>query len=375
MIPIQDLSPQQCVDKAKEFALPFYKSCFPFDDKVTAAAIDCLSHKDSQVSDMPFDTITAALPNYTPGFDVQLSYKGRKVHVAISKSGNNIYSNEMHYAENEKLTENARRFILSHMSSVLTAEQMSQLEIAFIRKQPLDRATLKKEFKWPHKPLPQTAFDGWIVNLKSIGYEYKFRIYDNPNELCWMMKEIEPHEVVYKKAVGSVTAQQHDAKLASARMDQYKVSRVHHEEKTIAIPDQVKEQVRKWLTISFPLAIVNMTDVSFKKCLWRHDIPYTDFYGDLSKPWYRDFGSVNGYEFDFSYHNDTFKVRYSEHGDQVRCVGLENGTKLPRSLVEDLRKATGNASDCRVISYHVQGEDYCLTYQVGGSTSILRGKY
>lgn len=374
MIPVQDLSPQQCVDRAKEFALPFYKSCFPFDDKVTAAAIHCLSHKDSQVSDMPFDTITAAIPNYNPGFDVELSYKDRKVHVAISKTGHTIYSHEMYYAEKEDLSDNARKFILSTMSSVLTVEQKPQLEIAFIRKQPFDMVTLKKEIKWHYEPLPKTAFNGWIVNLKSMGYQYKFRIYDNPNELCWKMKEIEPDEVVNKKEdISCITGEEHDAKLAAARRDLAKVAKVHHEENIIVIPNRVKDQVQKWLAISFPLAIVNMTDISFKKCQWRHDIPYTDFYGSTS--WCRDFGSVNGYEFEFSYLNETFKVRYSEQGDRVRCGGLENGSKLPRNLVDDLRKATGNASDCRVISHHVKGEDYCLTYQIQGSTSILRGKY
>lgn len=374
MIPVQNLSPQQCIEKAKQFALPFYKSCFPFDDKVTAVAIHCLSHKDTEVSDMPFDTMTCAIPNYTPGFDVELSYKDRKVHVAISKAGDTIYSHEIYHAENENFTDNVRTFILSRMSSVLTAEQKPQLEIAFIRKRQFDMATLKTEIKWRFQPLPKTAFNGWIVNLKSMGYQYKFRIYDNPNELCWKMKEIEPYEVVKKKeAVSWITAQQHEAKLAAARKDLAKVAKVHREEKIIVIPNQVKDQVQKWLAISFPLAIVNMTDISFKKCQWRNDIPYTDFYGSTS--WCRDFGSVNGYEFDFSYLNETFKARYSEQGDRVRCAGLENGSKLPRNLVEDLRKETGNASDCRVISYQVQGEDYCLTYQIQGSTSILRGKY
>lgn len=326
------LSPQQCLNKVKEHIFPFYKECFPFDDKVSATAIACLNQTPDQVSDLSIGSCAMSEPNYYPGWKFELVYKEQKVTVSISSNGFYIRSVDEYEREQNCLSRTAKQFLLNKLKETIPNEHLSSVNLSYLEGYTFNKDTLKKVFDFSRgrsRPDP-TRMQGWIIEVRSTASLLKFRLYDNPNETCWRVKEIGEGETHDKKVRRNrtITSAGLNANIAAAKENPVKMARLQRIKKENIVSEEdlkgVKEKVVAKLKKCFPFENPVPADIILQNLHWRNDLNFGDFEENCGKVFSEMVAT--GFEADCTYKDESFKVRFSSAA-AVRCHGIKERTK------------------------------------------------
>ncbi len=188
----------EMINKAFDYVLPYFKTRFPFDDKLTRNDIHLLSQKEADVCNHPFDTLSCALPSYRKGFNLTFEHKNHIVDVSITKEGDHYYSHSLHFNATKDVPLILMELLLVRIKNVVDSTQLCDVEIINSNRKTFDKELMIETLSIPsqsymgNKINPKTTIEGFECYVKCNGKSYLAAIAEDPNEIRIRFEADEP---------------------------------------------------------------------------------------------------------------------------------------------------------------------------------------